>query len=250
MNKKLLLNVPLILALVGIVGHVQAETSSDYHSYGKVGFTMGDGSTPPVNPNHPDPNHPTKPQNPDGTTPAPGGSGPLTIDFASSLDFGTHKISNENQTYSASAQRYFDKSEVTPNFVQVTDSRGTLSGWALTVTETEQFTQVAGGPQKYKILDGSSLSFKKPIAEAQNPKTPPTSSEVVHLVPGVETIVAKAIKGNGAGTWAIKWGEQNELTKDNLNPNVTLTVPGSTPKDAAAYTTTLKWTLSELPNNL
>ncbi|WP_254558779.1 WxL domain-containing protein, partial [Salmonella enterica] len=76
---------------------------------------------------------PVFPQNPDGSKPNPGGNGSLTIDFASSFDFGNHKISNKDQTYLAKAQKYFDSEVLTPNYVQVTDRRGTFAGWNLKV---------------------------------------------------------------------------------------------------------------------
>jgi hypothetical protein len=87
---------------------VNAAEVQSYNSQGIVGFGPGSGIQPPVNPNKPDPTLPVFPQNPDGSKPNPGGNRSLTIDFASSFDFGNHKISNKDQTYLAKDQKYFD----------------------------------------------------------------------------------------------------------------------------------------------
>lgn len=249
MKKITLLSVPLILISLGLAHKAYAATTQTYDSQGIVGFSAGSGVQPPVDPNTPDPTLPVDPQNPDGSKPTPGGDGPLTIDFASSFDFGTHAISNEDQTYLAKAQKYFNSETLTPNYVQVTDRRGTFSGWALKVVETSQFTQVATGPQKYKTLNGSAISLRNPVPASTNGTSAPKAQEVLSLIPGVETQVALATSGEGAGTWVIRWGSQTSITKDGLTPDVTLFVPGTTPKDAAAYTTTLNWILSDLPTN-
>lgn len=47
----------------------------------------------------------------------------------------------------------------------------------------------------------------------------------------------------------IRWGNQSSITEGGLNPEVSLFVPGTTPKDAADYTTSLSWILLDLPTN-
>lgn len=249
MKKTTLLSVPLILISLGLAAKVNATTTQTYDSQGIVGFSTGGGTQPPVDPNTPDPTLPVDPQNPDGSKPAPGGDGPLTIDFASSFDFGSHDISNQDQTYLAKAQGYFSSTDVTPNYVQVTDRRGTFSGWELKVMEVAQFTQIATGPQKYKELKGSIIALKKPTPASISGTSAPKAQEIQSLIPGVETQIALASSGEGAGTWVIRWGSQDELTTDGLCSNVTLFVPGATPKDATSYQTTLNWILSDLPKN-
>ena len=99
MKKIRWLSIPLILMTLGLEIRVNAAEVQSYNSQGIVGFGPGSGIQPPVNPNKPDPTLPVFPQNPDGSKPNPGGNGSLTIDFASSFDFGNHKISNKDQTY-------------------------------------------------------------------------------------------------------------------------------------------------------
>ncbi|XHB96268.1 WxL domain-containing protein [Lactococcus garvieae] len=88
----------------------------------------------------------------------------------------------------------------------------------------------------------------------------PQAYEVRNLVPGIETLVAQAKVGEGAGTWIIRWGNKEDLfsrkfstsAKDiskYFTSSVSLYVPGDTPKEATTYRTNLTWILSELPDN-
>ncbi|MDN5584842.1 MAG: WxL domain-containing protein, partial [Lactobacillus sp.] len=148
------------------------------------------------------------------------------------------------------AQKYFDSEVLTPNYVQVTDRRGTFAGWNLKVVEKTQFTQIDSGPQKYKVLKGATINLKSSeTASFTNEKSPKTQT-ISGLIPGVETQVALASTGEGAGTWVIRWGNDSMVTEDGLTTAVSLFVPGDTPKDATAYTTTLNWILSDLPTNV
>ncbi|MCV5434162.1 WxL domain-containing protein, partial [Escherichia coli] len=79
-------------------------SAAEYETNGVVEFTPNTDITKPVNPDNPDPNKPVVPvdptkidpeTNPDGT-PNPGTAGPLSIDYASSLDFGKNKISGKD----------------------------------------------------------------------------------------------------------------------------------------------------------
>lgn len=96
MNKILLKSTVLLTAAL-IVGPIiaseadAASTGGDYTSNGYVNFAEGDNTG--INPVDPlDPSVPVGPTNPDGTDPTPGTGGALSIDFASSLSFGTQKF--------------------------------------------------------------------------------------------------------------------------------------------------------------
>lgn len=247
MNKKILMSLPIFLVSLGI--SVTSYASTIYYTDGQVGFYEGsDIVTPPVDPNNPDPNLPVDPQNPDGTKPAPGTAGPLSIDFASSFDFGINPISNKDQTYFAKAQSYFNSETKSPNYVQVTDNRGNLAGWTLSVVENGQLHNET--LEKYPTLVGSTLSLTNPISASLSNALPPASQAVIDLIPDTEAIIAIAANGTGAGTWVIRWGEQESLqTPDTgiVTPDVKLFVPGTTGKEEGTYTTTLTWSLSSLP---
>lgn len=215
-----------------------------------IHYLSGSGITPPVDPNLPDPNHPLKPKDPDGTKPQPGMRGPLSIDFISIFDFGNHDISNQDQTYFAKSQKYFETNYSSQNYIQVTDNRGTLAGWVLRLREEGQLKETKAG--KYPELKGAFLSLLDPQAESNTDSSAPNVQALPELIPNSDQIIAQADKGSGAGTWVIRWGSQKDLVKktsEELTSKVQLFVPGSTGKDASPYTTTLTWTLSSLPPN-
>ena len=122
----------------------QAAEVAAYHSNGQIVFEPNTEPTDPISPIDPDPDNPIKPVDPttpDGK-PEPGTNGPLSIDFASSLYFGMQKITSKTEVYHASLQKYEDAAgaeQEGPNFVQVTDNRGTESGWTLHVKQNGQF---------------------------------------------------------------------------------------------------------------
>ncbi|MGH2220955.1 WxL domain-containing protein, partial [Enterococcus faecalis] len=72
-----------------------------------------------------------------------GSTGPLTLDYASSLNFGENIISTKHEIYFASAQVLKDKNNVEktgPLIAQITDNRGTLEGWTLSEKQNSAFT--------------------------------------------------------------------------------------------------------------
>lgn len=256
----------LVLGVL-LYGNAIAEAADGgvYDSNGTVNFMPGTDPTNPVDPTNPDPDkpvNPVDPTNPDG--PNPGTEGPLSIDYASSFDFGLNKISNKTETYYARAQTYKDNADnsklsnlVTPNYVQVSDNRGTNGGWTLTLKQNGQFKN---DNTLNKELTGSVLKLTDPTVKSNTQGiTPPAANKEIALDPtGKESVVFSAAKNAGAGTWVDAWGkteqvtEKNEANKDvaaNITKAVALTVPGSTPKDAVSYATTLTWSLSDVPAN-
>ena len=90
-----------------LVLQAKAEEPKEYRSNGLVEFIPNVDPTEPVDPENPDPEKPVKPIDPtDPEGPNPGTQGPLSIDYASSFDFGKNRISNKDQVYFARAQQY------------------------------------------------------------------------------------------------------------------------------------------------
>jgi len=201
---------------------------------------------------------PTTPANPDGTqnpvspidtvtgsTPNPGTTGLLTVDFASSFNFGSNIISSVTKTYNALPQVYALKGEskatdtTGPNFVQVTDVRpGSAKGWSLNVKQNDDFKTSAGtslAGAQINITNGNVLNGNGGTDTISNHPTDIAVSTAAANVMG-----AKA--GEGFGTWLYRMG-----TKDTAGSSVKLTVPGSSAKEVAAYRTTLTWTLTDSP---
>ncbi|EGO7660794.1 TPA: WxL domain-containing protein [Enterococcus faecalis] len=252
------------LALIGLGAAVPAladdEYEREYHSNAIVEFTPDEDPTNPVDPEDPDPNNPIEPWDP--TTPEnkpePGTAGPLSIDFASSLDFGVNKITNKDETYFANPQYMwnaehsdFDPSTARPNYVQISDKRGTNAGWTLQVKQEGQFQNQ--GTQN-KELHGSQIKLKNGVAASNSTSEAPSTSKNIELDPsGQLSNVMSAKEGTGSGTWVDKFGSLKEVEVDGKqmlkNTDVELSVPGSTPKDAVKYSTQLTWILTDQPGN-
>lgn len=182
-------------------------------------------------------------------------TGPLTIAYAPSMNFGVHPISNQDQTYSmlAEMQELADGSGKTPyvSFAQVQDTRGTNEGWVLSVTASE-FTSSTQNSE----LTGAQISLLNPIINynGNNAANAPTAhTRTLYLVPGAATTIMEAAEGQGAGSSSVVWGDQVALNDSTdaevLNDAIQLFVPGTTAKDATTYTADLSWELTTIPAN-
>ncbi|WP_165005763.1 WxL domain-containing protein [Enterococcus sp. ZJ1668] len=228
----------------------------NYDSRAFMEFKSGSEFPGIVDPENPDPNHPVYPEdptNPDG--PEQGTKGPLSIDFASSFDFGNHEISNKDQSYFARPQTY-KEGNVTPNYVQITDDRGTGGGWVLKIKQKGQFT--ATEKAEYETLDGAEILLTHPKLESNSiEQRKPVPANNIRLDPnGAESVVITAPSGTGMGTWVDHWGEIRETTETDshrrsqvvsINDGVILEIPGTTPKSAVTYRTQLIWTIADIP---
>jgi len=243
----------------------QAKETASYNSNGAVNFIPNTDPTKPVDPTNPDPNNPVNPVDPtDPNGPNPGTDGPLSIDYASSFDFGVNKISNKNETYYARAQKFKNEDgsasdSVRPNYVQVSDNRGNNGGWTLQVKQNGQFTNEN---TLNKTLTGSKITLVNPVikSNAKNVDAPEAASNKMDLDPeGSQAVVLSAKKNAGAGTWVHAWGtdtskvtekaEDGSDVQADINKEVSLFIPGETPKDAVKYSTTLTWSLTDTPAN-
>lgn len=208
-------------------------------SNGTVSFKAGNGGNTPQDPTDPGKENPGKPAGE-----VPGTTGPLAIDFVSNFDFGSQDISSQDEDYYAAPQKFTlgDGSSVDrPNYIQITDERGTFEGWNLKVKQNGQFK--AGTRE----LDGAKLSFNNADAVSTMDNTyAPQAKATFDLTPdATDVLPLEAGKNQGMGTWVYRFG-QNE---DNQAKSVKLNVPGKTPKLAQAYTTTLTWSLEAAPSN-
>lgn len=243
----------------GMNAHAQDDYERNYQSGGMVEFVPDTDPTDPVDPTNPDPNNPVEPWDP--TTPDhkpnPGTNGPLSIDFASSIDFGKNKITNKDELYYAEPQYLwnedhsdFEPSSAKPNYVQISDKRGTNGGWTLTVKQDAQFKNEA---TLNKELTGSQIKFTQGQAASNSTNIAEPKTVDMTLVPGTTAKVMAADQGAGAGTWVDRFGtlEDVEINGQTVKKNkaITLSVPGTTPKDAVKYETKLIWSLTDVPGN-
>lgn len=253
------------LGLVAMQQEVSAEKSAkELTGNGSVTYEVSDTETPPV-----DPEHPEKKVDPgDEYTKT---TGLLRFDYIPKLHFGAQEISNKDQRYQVNAQLFRDDTAARPNYIQITDNRGSLAGWEVSV---RQETPFENNEAKNKVLKGSVLSFDKQWVNSTMPKEtqPIVMKDAIKIDEiGATYPIAKAEKGKGAGTWVVPFGSTGEVKgqEKTLSPllnadgkpvtdasfnnkpiyknsGIQLFVPGAIQKDPVKYKTVLTWTLSEL----
>ncbi|WP_239257349.1 WxL domain-containing protein [Listeria ilorinensis] len=242
----------LTVSMVGIMMtgggvSVAAADGGAMDSHGYVTFEQNTDPATPINPT--DPTEPVGPKDPaDPTDPhEPGTAGPLSIDYVSNFHFGTQKASGKDQVYTASLDKVYKKtdgSEVqVPNFVQVTDNRGSNAGWHLTVKQNGQFK--TSGSQE---LDGAQITLKNSHLNGTDMTDssiqPTTASGDIVLDPsGAASDVMNAEVNKGMGTWLTSFGDDTTTGAKSVE----LFVPGKAKKEASDYSTTLTWTLTDTP---
>ncbi|MGH1298666.1 WxL domain-containing protein [Bacillus pretiosus] len=179
------------------------------------------------------------PENPDDTH-EKGTDGPLSIDYVSNFNFETQKASGNNEIYYAKLDtvKGKDGNEEVPNFLQVTDNRGTNAGWKLSVTQNDQFKTADN-----KELTGAALTLKNGTPNSASGSDAPTAAQDIALVPGQASDVLTAQEEQGMGTWTNAFGKSVEEGKKSVE----LSVPGKTKKEQAQYTTSLTWELKDAP---
>lgn len=202
---------------------VFAADGGVYNSDSTITYTPASGPTDPVDPGD------------------PGTDGPLSIDYASNFNFGTQEITSADKTYFAAATTLTDKT-TRPNWVQVTDNRGTLAGWSLSLQASE-FTNGKTGTGS--VLSGATLKLENGHIVSASDAAADQSVASVTLTPGTSSgTILGATAGKGAGTNLLVWGD--DTTKAS---SVSLAVPGKTTKLADTYQSTLTWTLTDTPAN-
>ena len=253
----------IFLTLLGSVLFISIVTPESglavtvsYTSDATISFIPNVINVPPLDPENPDLSSPISPVNPDGTAPNPGTGGDLSIDFASSLDFGTQYASISDETYSAAPQQVSGSSPVS-NFIQISDQRLTYVGWTLSVSQPVQFhlttidpgvTPESGSTEPGDYLTGSIINFTKGQVRGLSGQTGTPNTVVSSFSlngDGSQHNVLSASQTLGAGTWSYSFGDIVDYSP--TSSPITLSIPGVTPKKASAYTTEIVWTLSDTP---
>ncbi|HDR7518304.1 WxL domain-containing protein [Bacillus mobilis] len=237
---KLALIGAVTLSTVSVGTSAFAEEKANMKSKTDVTFIEDKSTTDPNNPENP--NEKVTPENPGEHE--KGTAGPLSINYVSNLHFGENVISGNDQTYFAkldTVKKGNDKVAV-PNFVSVTDKRGTNVGWKLKVKQDGQFKSGANE------LTNAALTLSNPVVNSVTDQTyaPKTFNKSVTLNPGGAAVeITTAEKGKGMGDWTTAFGKGSDQGKES----VSLFVPGTTAKvKDAKYTATLTWTLEDTPN--
>lgn len=216
------------IALVGLIaGSYTQVASADESVSTNATITFTGDNTDPTSPV--DPTDPDSPGDGTGT----GMSGPLSLDYVPTMDFGTHSISGQVETY--------ESTNLTP-YIQTTDKRGSGAGWKVTVSLTS-FTNDSSSSS----FDGTmTLTNPGVLTTTTNSNTDaPTASSSVTVSPalGDQLLVGTTADNQGMSTWVTNW---LPTTTGTTNNSATLTV-NTSGVITDAYTATLNWTIHDAP---
>lgn len=245
MKAKQLLGLALVSSILFLQGPAAlAATANEAKSEADITFKDHDESTDPKDPLKPDPDIDWEPEDEKEIT---GNKGNLTIDYISNFHFGAVKMSGNAKSFFA--ENTVNKDQVTkrPNFVQVSDHRGTGAGWTLTVKQDTPFA-VADGSAK---IEGTTLSLLNGYVNSVNNTgvdVRPVANQSIVLKPGeaaVKVSGAAADGTKGMGSWTTAFGDSEEAGLKSVK----LSIPANTKIEKKEYATSLTWTLSDDPSN-
>ncbi|MGL9928264.1 MULTISPECIES: WxL domain-containing protein [Enterococcus] len=221
--KKLILGTSLVITSLFVSAQItHAEIKSKAETKSTVKTILGDtnGAVDPVDP--------TNPNKPNPEVPGTGNTGPLTIDHASSIEFGEQEIKEKEAVYNVKTEH---------PYVQVTDRRATGAGWTLKASIDEFNSE-----DKKKTLKGAELSLKNGTIKS-------TSGNVSEKPKGYDVnlnkdlqVIMQAGSDQGMGTWVDAFSG----TKDN-NANVQLKVPAGSARAKQNYSSVIRWELTDAP---
>lgn len=248
-NKTIRLLAVVALSSTVVVGSSTAfaQEARRITTEGDVTFTEGgsDGEgvvvIPPTEPEEPGIIIP--PVDPDPGNPEIPNTGPLTIAYVPTINFGERAISAQNQEYKALATEfdYYERDDEgnylvdsegnkivadgkTPyvQFAQVQDTRGTNEGWHLTVSMTDFVTSA---DTVNKTIDGAQINFKS--GALQNEGSAEHNAQIMEhltLIPEQTATVMTADAGTGAGVQSIFWGNIESLETTEIEKEVEVEV--------------------------
>jgi len=222
----------LVLGATWLTGTGAAAKTTQNKSTAQVEFVT-DPNTNPVPPVDPDGSgnpFPGDPDDPDNK--GTGSRGHLTLDYISNLKFKQQGISNGFIQTTATNQK---------PFVQVSDRRGTGTGWSLLV----QPEPLVGYDDQEKIMAATlSLGYAYFLKSGSNVSRTPRVVANDTLPVGSYSLVARAQNGpdyfQGVGTW---------LLRLNTNPTtpVSLQVADAAVTKQQTYQGKLSWQLTDAP---
>jgi len=221
-------------SLLGVNHSIYAAgEESAGNSKAAISFIAGSGPVEPSNPTNP--TNPLFPGGPTDPTDIPtGNTGPLTLDYVSSVEFGSHEISHRTVEYSAISKK---------PFIQVSDRRGTGAGWSV-IAKASKFTSGTTD-----TLPGAVLYFKNAMVNSIGTGNSPTAVQTIALNTDGSTAspVVSATTSTGLGTWLTSWlGTNPDENDGELNNNVTLKIPAGS-ATVGNHIATITWTLTDAP---
>ena len=241
---------------------VGAATVGNTSSGANIAFQPKKTPTNPVAPG--DGKTPTTPGVPNTSTPIASNDG-LTLDFVPALNFGTHYVdASTAHTWSDWAAND-GSGKAIPQFMQVTDNRGTATGpvgWSVSLTQTAQFKGTKAGDLTNAVLTFNTDKTNTVVSTSLNKASSTVNTATNALVPGTAVNIFQADSGTVTGTNLLSFGaadgtslvtdpetlDASVNTTGKVDPNITLSVPAGSAK-VDTYTTTLNWNLYSAPGN-
>lgn len=243
---KMMVTIATLTSIAGGMTALAAGEKDSATTKGKVNFTTGGlegGILPPTHPEE-KPSFPIKPGEP-GEPGGNGEGGPLSLDFAPGFNFDIHEVSTKDEEYSAKLITDTNTDAEVANFAQVSDRRGTSTGWELSLTQEDQFKTEDGSE-----LNGAELHLKNSTYFSMMPEM--TAAEVtkeqdLKITPEATSVLMEANDGKGMGSHTIRFGSMEDGSAADA---VTLKVPGTAIQYAdKEYTTILNWNINAKPDN-
>lgn len=184
-------------------------------------------------------------------------TGPLTIAYVPTMDFGKQLISNQDEEYAmiAETQPLRETGEEVPyiSFAQVQDTRGTNEGWDLRVTLSEFVNESA----QNNTLHGVEIELLAPrlVYVGNEGNEPVIHQDGLKIMAGGSAVsLISADQSKGSGTSSVIWGDQAAIDESEdaiiRNEAIRLHIPGSTAKDAVEYKASLSWELIQTPGSI
>lgn len=225
-----LVSLSLLLTLTIFVPK-EANAQKSFQSDATITFTEGEGAPPVLDPT--DPTEPFQPgiQPGDPSDDPTIDTGPLTLDYVSSLDFGSQPIESTVMIY---------ESTIIRPFIQVTDRRGTGAGWHVTA-QLSEFTDGTTATLPGAILTLTNGSVISPTYGSE----PSAVDPVILNAGGDAMIVVNAGENEGLGSWITRWFPVNPSSPE-LNDSVTLQIPAGA-ATVGNHVATITWTLYDAP---
>ncbi|MGX7244359.1 WxL domain-containing protein [Enterococcus quebecensis] len=128
-------------------------------------------------------------------------------------------------------------------YIQVSDLRGNLGGWALYAKISNFVSEPTSKDQKRYLLSGANLTIQKgDIQEYNSEYAAPPISHSVSLNKDLQKVMT-ADKNAGQGVWATRWKSEK-----GVNKKITLDILPNTAKAGREYTATISWKLADIPS--